>query len=60
MDQLMVDVGEADVSRGDEAVLIGSQNGTSQTAGDLAEAIGTIPYEICCAISSRVPRIYRS
>lgn len=58
MDQLMVDVGDAKVARGDTAVLIGAQNGARQSAWDLAEAIGTIPYEICCAISSRVPRVY--
>ena len=58
MDQLMVDVGDSKVARGDTAVLIGAQNGAHQSAWDLAEAIGTIPYEICCAISSRVPRVY--
>ena len=58
MDQLMVDVGDSRIERGDTAVLIGAQNGAHQSAWDLAEAIGTIPYEICCAISSRVPRVY--
>jgi alanine racemase len=28
------------------------------TAEELAEAAGTIPYEIFCGISKRVPRIY--
>lgn len=57
MDQMMVDVGTADVSVGDEAVLIGRQGRKSITARDLAATLGTIPYEICTNISSRVPRI---
>ncbi len=57
MDQLMVDVGNADVRVGDEAVLIGRQGRKAITAWDLASKIGTIPYEICTNISSRVPRI---
>lgn len=57
MDQLMVDVGKTDVRVGDEAVLIGRQGRKTITAWDLASKIGTIPYEICTNISSRVPRI---
>lgn len=57
MDQLMVDVGKSDVRVGDEAVLIGRQGRKAITAWDLALKIGTIPYEICTNISSRVPRI---
>ncbi|MBI2620389.1 MAG: alanine racemase [Ignavibacteriales bacterium] len=60
MDQIMVNVGEAGVSVGDEAVLLGRQGGESVSAWDLAEKVGTIPYEICCAVSSRVPRIHIS
>ena len=59
MDQVMVDVGSADVRVGDEAVLIGRQHRERITAWDLAATFGTIPYEICTNISSRVPRIYR-
>jgi alanine racemase len=58
MDQLMVDVGDTDVSPGEEAVIIGSQGEETITALDLANEMGTIPYEICTAITSRVPRIY--
>ena len=58
MDQMMVDIGAENVRPGDEAVLIGSQGNGYISARDLAESIGTIPYEICCAISSRVPRTY--
>ena len=59
MDQIMVDVGTHDVRMGDEAILIGRQRRESISAWDLATTIGTIPYEICTNISSRVPRIHR-
>jgi len=59
MDQLMVDVGSEDVRVGDEAVLIGQQYREHISAWDLAATVGTIPYEICTNISSRVPRIHR-
>jgi len=59
MDQCMVDVGRDDVTRNDEVVLIGEQGRQRITAQEWADKIGTIPYEICCGISSRVPRIYR-
>jgi alanine racemase len=60
MDQIMVDVGNTSVRVGDEVVLIG-QSGTKQiTAWDVADAVGTIPYEVTCAVSQRVPRIYHN
>jgi alanine racemase len=59
MDQLMVDVGSEDIRVGDEAVLIGRQLRERISAWDLATTLGTIPYEICTNISSRVPRIHR-
>lgn len=58
MDQLMVDVGGDDVEPGDEVVLIGKQGAHTIDAWHLADRMGTIPYEICCGISSRVPRVY--
>lgn len=60
MDQLMVDAGDADIAPGDEAVLVGAQGSKRISLWDLAAKLETIPYEICCAISSRVPRIYTS
>jgi alanine racemase len=59
MDQLLVDCGpDVEVSRGDEVVLIGSQDHETITAWDWANLTGTIAYEIVCGISSRVPRVY--
>jgi alanine racemase len=57
MDQLMVDVGDADVAVGDEAVLIGGQGRERIRAEDWAERLGTIGYEIVCGISARIPRL---
>lgn len=57
MDQLMVDLGMRDVGVGEEAILIGRQGRNAISAADLASKVGTIPYEICTNISSRVPRI---
>ena len=59
MDQAALDVtGVPDVSIGDTVTLIGQDRAASQTADDLAEASGTISYEVLCAISSRVQRRY--
>jgi alanine racemase len=56
MDQLMVDLGpDADARIGDEVVLFGPDP-AGPDAGELAHMIGTIPYEISCAINKRVPR----
>jgi alanine racemase len=60
MDMTMVDVTEISAVRlGDEAVLIGSQGSETLSADELARQLGTIPYEILCSVSSRVPRLYR-
>lgn len=60
MDQVMVKVPDGlAVQVGDPVVLIGQQNGEQITAGDMAARIGTINYEVVCAIARRVPRIYR-
>jgi len=59
MDQLMVDLGpDCDTLIGDEAVLFGRQGEAEITVTELADLIGTINYELVCAVSARVPRIY--
>lgn len=69
MDLTIVDVTDIPgVKLGDEVVLIGEQQKAgirdqglgirdSITAYDLADIAGTIPYEVLCAISARVPRV---
>lgn len=59
MDQIMVDVGPmGDVHVEDEVILFGRQGEEEITVTELATLAGTINYELICAISSRVPRIY--
>ena len=43
---------------GDEVVLIGTQQGATITADDLAATVGTISHEVLCGIGKRVPRMY--
>lgn len=58
MDYITVDVTDGpEVKGGSEAVLIGEQGGEKITAWDMAKWAGTIPYEITCGISRRVPRM---
>ena len=57
MDQLMVDVGNLDVSIGDEVVLIGEQGNERIRVEEWAERLGTIGYEIVCDIGKRIPRV---
>ena len=60
MDQLMVDITDisGEVKVGDEVVLIGRQGENEITAEEIADLIGTIPYETICVIGKRIPRVY--
>jgi alanine racemase len=54
MNMTMVDVtGLNDVRTGDEAVFLGTQDGETITADDLASWTGTISYEILCSAGQR-------
>jgi alanine racemase len=57
MDQCMVNLGQdTDIRRWDEVTLFGA---SFASAAHVAEKVGTIPYEVTCNISRRVPRVYR-
>jgi alanine racemase len=58
MDQIMADCGDDPVDPGDEVVLVGRQGDQEITADEVAGWMGTINYEVVCAISGRVPREY--
>jgi alanine racemase len=61
MDMIMVDVTDiAPLEVGETVTLIGQQGNESIWADEVADWIGTIPYEVLCNIGSRVPRIYQS
>ncbi len=59
MDITLVDVTDVPgVEIGDEVILIGASGPLRITAWDHARAADTIPYEVLCNISKRVPRKY--
>ena len=55
MDMCMVDLTDCPhVQVGDELEIFGANN----SVNDFAALAGTIPYELVCAVSKRVPRVY--
>ncbi|WP_346920120.1 alanine racemase [Clostridium sp. UBA7339] len=59
MDQCMIDVTDIEnVKTGDEVIILGVEGDLKFNADDMAEALGTINYEILCRIKSRIPRVY--
>lgn len=54
MDMVMVDITEIEAQAGDEAIIYGPDIPLK----DLADRIGTIPYELLTNISTRVKRVY--
>jgi alanine racemase len=61
MDLTMIDVTDMPETRiGDTVTLLGSDNGDTIGANELADWAETIPYEIICRVSPRVPRVFLS
>ena len=64
MDSLAVDLTDCSPKQrpqiGDEVVLLGQQGTQVIRAEELAERMGTIPYELPCRLGSRLPRNYIS
>ncbi len=59
MDLTTIDVtGMPGVSIGDEVVLMGTQGSKKISVWEHAQHAMTIPYEILCGLSPRVPRVY--
>jgi alanine racemase len=61
MDNITVDLGSdsrAGQLRGERAVLIGVEGSERITAEDVARRLDTINYEVTCALTPRVPRVY--
>lgn len=55
MDMCMIDITDMPgVDVGSEVEIFGKKN----SINELAELAGTIPYELTCAVSKRVPRMY--
>lgn len=57
MDQTMIRL-PREFKVGTKVVLLGSNGKQAIPAEEWAEHLHTIPYEICCQLSSRVPRVY--
>jgi alanine racemase len=59
MDNITVALGrDTDVETGDDVVLIGTQGEQSILAEEVARRLGTINYEVTCALTPRVRRHY--
>ena len=60
MDQTLIDLTDApcDLANGEVVTLIGEQNGNKIPLETLALHGKTIPWELLCSITKRVPRIY--
>ena len=54
MDLCMVDVTDVKAKEGDEVIIFGKD----LSVVEIAESIGTIPYEILTSVSTRVKRVY--
>jgi alanine racemase len=60
MDQFLADVSEAGhVAGGDEAVLIGRQGDQEISAREIADTLGTIPWEVLSGLQARLPRVFQ-
>ena len=60
MDQTMVDLtnGPQNLAPGEQVTLIGKQLKEEISLSELARNVRTIPWELLCSITKRVPRIY--
>lgn len=59
MDLITADVTDVpDVQLGDVATIYGADGGTELYVSEVAQTLGTVTSELCCAIGQRVPRFY--
>lgn len=64
MDQCMIaldgaaELGGEQIAPGEEVVMIGKQGEAVISVEEVAEQLGTIPYEVICMLAARVPRVY--
>jgi len=59
MDQFLVKLGtHSEIQVGDEVVLFGSQLSEHLSIAEVSRTLNTIPYEITCWVSGRVPRVH--
>lgn len=59
MDLILADIGDDDsIEVGDEVILFGRPEENAFTVDEICTLIDTIPYEVTCWVSKRVPRVY--
>jgi alanine racemase len=59
MDQTLIDLGpDATDAVGDAVILIGTSGAETITTTEIADLMGTIPYEVTCLITPRAAREY--
>jgi alanine racemase len=59
MDLILVDLGpDASDKPGDAVVLLGSDGSAEVKMQEFCDLLDTIPYEVACMVSKRVPRVY--
>lgn len=58
MDQMMFDISDVEAKEGDIITLLGEDNGNFIGIDEWANIIGTIHYELTCALRVRLPRVY--
>jgi alanine racemase len=58
MDMITIDVTGIPVEPGDPVVILGRDGADAIDVREMAQAIGTIPYEILCRVGTRIERVY--
>ncbi|MBC8180609.1 alanine racemase [candidate division KSB1 bacterium] len=59
MDLIVVDLGDdKTIQEGDEVILFGREEDNAFTVKEICNMLNTIPYEVTCWVSKRVPRKY--
>ena len=59
MDRIMFDIGNDTINVGDKVILLGKQKSKEITIWDWSNTLKTIPYEVTCLISKRMPRVVK-
>jgi alanine racemase len=59
MDRISIDLENSEIREGSKVLLLGKSKSHQITAWDWSKILNTIPYEITCSISKRVPREYK-
>jgi len=59
MDRLMVNILSENINVGDKVIMFGKDKNNYISIWDWCKTLKTIPYEITCNISNRIPRIFK-